>query len=190
MAFDMDGRSWGSAYPGVNGGAPINPFGTPMGGGYRDQALRRLAFSLEGPYNEAWQQGQINRNADALATSSAQANEQLRNDASARGLAFNDPSFQANRRAIDEDRRRDSIAMAGDVRRAAAGANFSGGLQAANSLLGATQPMAFGGGYRPAQGSGSFFQMGTGYNSVPSRNFSYQQMPRKAHPSGTVGIFR
>lgn len=134
---------------------PMNPtMGRPIqanAGGfnpqsYRDQAMRRLAFSLDGPYSDQWQQSQINRNADALAKSSEQQMEQLRADASSRGLAFNDPSLQAEQRRISEGRRTAAIGMAGDVRREAAGANWQGGMQAANTLLNQTSPYAVGGG--------------------------------------------
>ena len=140
-------------YPGVNNGAPIvaNPWGGYNPQQYQQQAMQKLAFSMSGPYDEQWQQSQINRNADATAQSSEQQMEALRSDASNRGLAFNDPSVQSEQRRIGEARRTQNIGMAGDVRRQAQGANYAGGMQAANAILNQSQNGPFGGGYTSYQ---------------------------------------
>lgn len=143
-------------YPGLGQNLPqyvqgANPFM------YRDEALKHIYKGMQGPFNEDWQTQETSRQADQLAFSEGQAQEQLRNDAASRGMVNTDPGVQAEQRRISDTRRRATIGMGGDVRRGATMANYTGGMGAARTLL--DQGLAFGSGNSAGatvQGYGGF----------------------------------
>lgn len=124
-------------YPGINGGRPINA--GLAGGPDRELALGVYRRGLEGPFGQAQRQSLINQQAGMAATAEGVQQEQLRSSAVGRGMAFTDPGYQAASRGLTADRQASVIDSAGDISRAATQANFSGGMQAADRLLGSTQ---------------------------------------------------
>lgn len=113
---------------------------------YQAAGKQHLYGAMEGPYTPGVQQSLINRQADMTAQAEGVQQEQLRNDAANRGLAFTDPGVQAEARRLQSGRQQANIGIAGDVRSQAVQQNYAGGMNAARSLLGATQwqyPLAF-----------------------------------------------
>jgi hypothetical protein len=128
-------------YPGLGGNLPqyvqgANPFM------YRDAALQHIYGAMQGPYTPEWQNRESSRQADRLAFSEGQAQEQVRNDAANRGMAPTDPSVQAQQRSLSDQRRRATIGVAGDVRRQSTMANYQGGMDAAKTLMNYQMPFS------------------------------------------------
>lgn len=168
-------------YPGINGGRPINAGG--VGGADRELAIGVYRKGLEGPFGQAQTQSLINQQAGMAATAEGVQQEQLRSSAAGRGMAFTDPGFQAASRGLTADRQASTIDAAGDINRAATQANFSGGLQAADRLMQASQP-SFSAGSVAHNGGG---YSGLAFSQPKSRSTSAYYKPGQAFYKSIYG---
>lgn len=167
--------------------APTGAFGAgglQGDGDLRSAALAKLRESLSGPYSEQAQSRLIARQADMTAAAEGQQQAKLAEDAANRGVSANDPGLQAEQRRITAGRQQANQGIAGDVGNAATMANYQGGMQAANALLGHTRDpwssgVAFsGGGEQREQGT-----QAPGFIGFANRQQQEQQTPAARQPA-------